>query len=123
MRKLSRYTEHRMSMLKNLSISLINHGKIITTIDRAKEVRSFLDPLITRAKVLNLHNRRILLSYLNNNQEVVKKLFNIGQMNINRPGGYVRIIRCGFRSDGGVKALMQIIDYPSEEATDDQRDR
>lgn len=119
MRKLGRYSEHRMSMLKNLCASLIEHGKIITTLYRAKELKNSVEPLITRAKVKNLHNRRMLLAYLNNNEQIVNKLFEIGELSINRNGGYTRVLRFGFRSDGGTKAFIQIIDYPSG-ATDDQ---
>lgn len=118
MRKLSRYTEHRLSMLRNLCISLVNNGKITTTLYRAKELRRSIEPLITRAKDKTLHNRRMLLSYLNNNEEAVTKLFEIGTKNSKRPGGYTRLVRCGFRSDGGTKALIQIIDYPAEVEND-----
>jgi large subunit ribosomal protein L17 len=123
MRKLSRFSEHRLAMLRNLCISLINNGRIITTLHRAKELRMSIEPLITRARDKTLHNRRILLSYLNNNEEAVNKLFNIGQKNEKRPGGYTRVVRCGFRSDGGTKALIQIIDYPQIEVGSDQGNR
>ena len=119
MRQLGRYTEHRLAMLRNLCVSLIENGKIITTLERAKELRKSFDPLVTRAKISNLHNRRVLLSYLNNNERAVKRLFQVGDSNKNRHGGYTKILRCGFRADGGTKALIQIIDYPSE-ARDDQ---
>ena len=120
MRKLSRYSEHRMSMLKNLSISLFKEGRIVTTLARAKELRRFADPMITRAKVESLASRRILLSRLHNNKDIVNKLFKIAQSNKDRPGGYISYIRCGFRSDSGEKALVRIIDYPTEEVVNDQ---
>jgi len=115
MRKLSRYSEHRISMLRNLARSLIQKGRIFTTVSRAKEARSFLEPMITRAKEENLSNRRVLLSRLNNENAIVNKLFKIGKANLERNGGYVRILRAGFRSDGGIKAMIQIIDYPRED--------
>lgn len=118
MRKLNRYSEHRISMLKNLCEAVITHGKIETTLYRAKEVKRIIDPLITRAKVENLHNRRLLLSYFNNHKAVVEKLFKVGKMNETRMGGYTTMIRSGFRSDSGVKALIKIIDYPSEVGND-----
>lgn len=118
MRKLSRYSEHRISMLRNLARSLIQTGRIFTTVSRAKEARSFIEPMITRAKEENLSNRRILLSRLNNDNIIVNKLFQIGKANQERKGGYVRILRAGFRSDGGIKAMLQIIDYPREDGND-----
>ena len=117
MRKLGRYTEHRLSMLQNLCISIVEHGKIVTTLARAKELKRIIDPFITRAKIENLHNRRILLSRLKQ-KDTVNKLFKIAQENTNRPGGYTQIVRCGYRSDGGEKALIKIIDYPVEVIND-----
>ena len=122
MRKLNRYSEHRIMMLRNLSISLIEHGKIVTTIARAKALREFIEPLITRSKTEDLSTRRLLLSRLNNNNKTINKLFKIGNMNKSRPGGYIRIIHYGYRSDIGLKSFVQIVDYPSG-AKDDQGDR
>jgi large subunit ribosomal protein L17 len=113
MKKLNRYSEHRTSMIRNLCISLIKYGTIFTTLVRAKDLRGTIEPLITRAKEVNLHNRRLLLASLNNNEDVVNKLFQIGEMNRARPGGYTQVLRSGFRSDGGTKGMIRIIDYPS----------
>ena len=111
MRKLGKFTEHRISMLKNLCISLIKYGKITTTLHRAKETRSMIEKMITRAKIGSLFNRRVLLSRLHNNEEVVRKLLLIGERNQSRPGGYIRILKNGFRNDGSPLAYLEIIDY------------
>ncbi len=119
MRKLGRYSEHRISMLKNLCKSIIEHGTIITTLQRAKEIKRIIDPLITRSRNQNLHNRRILLSYFNNCQKTVSKIFKVGEKQT-RNGGYTTLVRCGFRHDGGEKALIKIIDYPLEVVNDQE---
>jgi large subunit ribosomal protein L17 len=109
MRKLGRYKEHRLSMLRNLCISLINNEVIETTICRAKELRPVVEKLITKAKEESLANRRILLSRLYNNSKTVDKLFEIGKKHQNRMGGYTRILKNGFRSDGAVLARIEIL--------------
>ena len=111
MRKLSRRKEHRMSLLRNLSINLINHGLIMTSLMKAKELRPFIDKLITRAKEKTLHNRRLLLSKLFNNEIVVTRLFEIGELNKERPGGYTRVLRHSYNPQGIVNTIIKIIDY------------
>ncbi|MCA4773781.1 50S ribosomal protein L17 [Wolbachia endosymbiont of Mansonella perstans] len=109
-RKLSRHTEHRLSMLKNLSISLINHEQIITTLPKAKELRPYMEKFITIAKNKNtLHGRRLLLSRLHNNMLAVDKLLNVlsGRYQ-DRRGGYSRIIK--FNTRKGDRALMAVIE-------------
>jgi large subunit ribosomal protein L17 len=120
MRKLNKYTEHRLSMLKNLCISLINEKSIITTLMKAKELKKSIEPLITRAKTESLANRRILLSRLHNNENAVRKLFQIGQSNDSRAGGYIRVLRCGTRNDGAVKAYVEIINYPENQSSNQE---
>lgn len=110
MRKFSKLGDHRNAMFKNLSNSLIEHGKIETTLEKAKNLRVYVEPLITRAKIQSLHNRRILLSKLFNNEKVINQLFKIGEKNINRNGGYTRIIRLK-ETNGRVVVQMSIIDF------------
>ncbi|WCR58259.1 50S ribosomal protein L17 [Wolbachia endosymbiont of Ctenocephalides felis wCfeJ] len=109
-RKLSRCTEHRLSMLKNLSISLINHEQIITTLAKAKELRPYMEKFITIAKNKNtLHGRRLLLSRLHNNKVAVDKLLNVlASRYQDRKGGYSRIIK--FNTRKGDCALMAVIE-------------
>ncbi|WCR59905.1 MAG: 50S ribosomal protein L17 [Wolbachia endosymbiont of Ctenocephalides felis wCfeF] len=112
-RKLSRHTEHRLSMLKNLSISLINHEQIITTLPKAKELRPYMEKFITIAKNKNtLHGRRLLLSRLHNNRLVVDKLLNVlaGRYQ-DRKGGYSRIIKFNTRKgDCASMAVIELVD-------------
>ncbi|MDR3131670.1 50S ribosomal protein L17 [Wolbachia endosymbiont of Madathamugadia hiepei] len=112
-RKLSRHTEHRLSMLKNLSISLINHEQIITTLPKAKELRPYMEKFITIAKNKNtLHGRRLLLSRLHNNRLAVDKLLNVlaGRYQ-NRKGGYSRIIKFNTRKgDCASMAVIELVD-------------
>tara|TARA_Y200000002_G_C22395047_1_gene543194 strand:+ start:335 stop:691 length:357 start_codon:yes stop_codon:yes gene_type:complete len=97
-RKLSRTSSHRLALLKNLSISLIKYETITTTTEKAKELRPFIEKLVTKAKKDNLSNRKFVLSKLFNNKEACKKLFNeISTQNKDRNGGYTRIIKKGNR--------------------------
>lgn len=108
-RKLNRTTSHRLAMLRNMSISLFKNEVVITTLPKSKELRSFVEPLITFAKVKNLSNRRLLFSRIRNN-EVVNKLFNdFGLRFKDREGGYIRILKFGFRS--GDNAPLAYIDF------------
>ncbi|QKX02840.1 50S ribosomal protein L17 [Wolbachia endosymbiont of Litomosoides sigmodontis] len=109
-RKLSRRTEHRLSMLKNLSISLIDHEQIITTLPKAKELRPYVEKFITIAKNKNtLHGRRLLLSRLHNNKLVVDKLLNVlASRYQDCRGGYSRILK--FSTRKGDCASMAVIE-------------
>lgn len=109
-RKLSRCSGHRLSMLKNLCISLINHEQIVTTLPKAKELRPYVEKFITMAKNKNtLHGRRLLLSRLHNNQLIVDKLRTVlADRYRDRKGGYSRIIR--FKVRKGDCALMAVIE-------------
>ncbi|MGL9681791.1 MAG: 50S ribosomal protein L17 [Wolbachia sp.] len=116
-RKLSRHTEHRLSMLKNLSISLINHEQIITTLSKAKELRPYMEKFITIAKNRNtLHGRRLLLSRLHNNRLASDKLLNVlADRYQNRKGGYSRIIK--FKTRKGDCASMVVIELVDRDVT------
>jgi large subunit ribosomal protein L17 len=104
--------EHRRALLRNLSISLIQHKRITTTLAKAKALRRFIEPLITKAKSNTTHSRRVVFSYLQN-KEAIKELFgNVAVTVGDRPGGYVRVIRNGFRKgDGAEMAMIEFVDF------------
>jgi large subunit ribosomal protein L17 len=109
---LGRTSAHRNSLLSNLANSLLLHKRITTTLAKAKALRTYVEPLITRAKKDSTHNRRIVFSYLQN-KEAIKALFNdIADKVVNRPGGYTRIIRIGNRPGDNAKlAMIELVDY------------
>ena len=107
-RRFSRTSSHRQAMMRNLAISIIEHEIIKTTVEKGKELRRFLEPLITKSKSNNLHSRRIVLSKLGS-KDAVKKMFNdLGPRFADINGGYLRIIKAGFRE--GDKADMCYIE-------------
>ena len=107
---LSRTSEHRKALLKNLSIALIQHKRIETTVAKAKALRRYIEPLVTKAKTNTTHNRRVVFSYLQN-KEAIKELFGAIATEVgDRPGGYVRVIRTGHRKgDGAEMALIEFV--------------
>lgn len=109
---LGRKTGHRRALLKNLSIALITHKRINTTLAKAKVLRAHLEPLVTKAKSNTMHNRRVVFSYLQD-KESVKELFGpIAEKIGERPGGYLRIIKTGFRrGDGADMAMIEFVDF------------
>lgn len=118
-RKLSRRREHRVAMLANLAASLIKSGRVKTTDAKAKEVRPFVERMVTFAKRGDLHARRIVLSRLRD-ADAVKKLFDeIGPRYTQRNGGYTRILKLGFRS--GDNAPVSLIEFVEEEIQKKQR--
>ena len=110
-RKLNRTSSHRLALLKNLSISLIKHKTITTTTEKAKELRPFIEKLVTKAKSDSLSNRKYILSKLFNNKEACKKLFNeISVQQKDRHGGYTRIIKKGNRfGDFAHTSIIQFV--------------
>ena len=118
-RKFSRNTAHRKALLRNLSIALLKFETIKTTLPKAKELRPFVEKLLTVSKIDNLSNRRLALSVLAN-EEVVAKLFNeIGPRVAARNGGYTRILKFGFRAgDKAPMALMELVDKKAEVETE-----
>jgi len=114
-RKFSRNTAHRKALLRNLSIALLSYETIKTTLPKAKELRPFVEKLLTIAKVDTLSNRRLALSIVAN-EIVVAKLFNdIGPRVAARNGGYTRILKFGFRAgDKAPMALMELVDKKAE---------
>ncbi len=109
---LGRKKAHRKALLTNLSIALITHKRIFTTLAKAKALRPFIEPIITRSKVNSQHNRRIVFSYLQN-KEATNELFNvIADKVADRPGGYTRVIKTGFRQgDGAEMAMIELVDF------------
>ncbi|MFK7161582.1 50S ribosomal protein L17 [Marinospirillum sp. MEB164] len=110
-RKLNRNSAHRKAMFKNMSISLVEHEFIKTTLPKAKELRGVIEPLITLAKVDSVANRRLAFARTGS-KEAVGKLFNdLGKRFANRPGGYVRILKCGNRTgDNAPMAYVELVD-------------
>jgi len=109
-RQLSRNSSHRKAMFKNMMVSLVRHEFIKTTLPKAKELRRFIEPLITLAKEDTLHGRRLAFERLRD-REMVLKLFNeIGPFYKTRPGGYLRILKCDFRQgDNAPMAIVELV--------------
>ena len=119
-RKLNRTTSHRLAMLRNMCNSLITHEAIKTTLPKAKELRSVVEPLITLAKEATLANRRLAFNRTRD-RAVVGKLFEVlGPRYKARPGGYTRILKMGFRlGDNAPMAFVELVDRPEPAATDE----
>lgn len=110
-RKLGRTSSHRKALLKNLSCSLIEHELIKTTLPKAKELRSYLEPLITTSKSDSVASRRYIFDKLRSKSAVGKLFTVLGPRYNTRPGGYLRIIKCGFRSgDNAPMAIIEMVD-------------
>jgi large subunit ribosomal protein L17 len=118
-RKLNRNSSHRKAMFQNMAVSLLRHGLIKTTLPKAKSLRSVVEPLITLAKVDSHANRRLAYNRLRD-REVVGKLFDeIGPSNITRPGGYVRVLKCGFRAgDNAPVAIVELVERQAAAAAE-----
>jgi len=120
-RQLNRNSSHRKAMFRNMASSLVKHGMIKTTVAKAKELRSVVEPLITMAKVDSVANRRLAFARTQD-KEVVGILFNeLGERYQERPGGYTRILKCGFRTgDKAPMAYIELVDRPAvEEAVEE----
>lgn len=109
---LGRTASHRRSLLSNLATQLIVYKRITTTLAKAKALRTYVEPLITKAKENSTHQRRVVFSYLQN-KEAIKELFDVVRLKIEaRPGGYTRIIKLGMRrGDNAELALIELVDY------------
>ncbi len=113
-RKLNRPTSHRQALLRNLSNALLRHEQIVTTLPKAKELRRVVEPLITLGKKPSLANRRLAFNRLRDRENVVKIFDDLGPRFMNRPGGYVRILKYGFRKgDNAPMALVELVDRPT----------
>lgn len=110
-RKLGRTTEHRMAMLKNMSASLIKHEQILTTLPKAKELRPYVEKLVTLAKRGGLSNRRLAHARLQDEAQLAKLFDVLAPRYADRPGGYVRVLKAGFRaSDQAAMAVVEFVD-------------
>jgi large subunit ribosomal protein L17 len=113
-RKLNRTSSHRAAMFRNMTASLLKHEVIKTTLPKAKELRKFAEPLITLGKTATLANRRLAFSRLRD-RDIVGKLFNeLGPRYLTRNGGYLRVLKCGFRDgDNAPMAFVELVDRPA----------
>ena len=119
LRKLNRTSSHRLAMLRNMTNSLFTHESIRTTLPKAKELRRVAEPLITLAKTDGVANRRLAFSRLRDKEAVGKLFVQLGPRYSQRPGGYLRILKCGFRpGDNAPMAYVELVDRPRGEAVD-----
>jgi len=109
---LGRTSTHRAAMLSNMASSLIMHKRISTTIAKAKALRGYVEPLITRAKIDSTHSRRVVFSYLQDKEAVTELFREVSVKVADRPGGYVRILKTGFRlGDNADMCIIELVDY------------
>lgn len=109
---LGRTASHRKAMLSNMASSLITHKRINTTVAKAKSLQRYIEPLITKAKKDDTNNRRVVFSYLQDKEAVAELFREVGPKVANRPGGYTRIIKTGFRhGDGADMAMIELVDF------------
>lgn len=112
-RKFSRTSAHREAMFRNMASSLFKHELIRTTLPKAKELRRIAEPLITMAKADGVANRRLAFSRLRDKEAVGKLFVELGPRYVARPGGYLRILKCGFRpGDNAPMAYVELVDRP-----------
>lgn len=113
-RKFNRTAAHRKAMFKNMAVALLRHEAIVTTLPKAKELRKIVEPLITLAKIPTLANRRLAFDRIRD-REIVGKLFDVlAPRYQNRPGGYTRVLKYGFRNgDNAPRAFMELVDRPN----------
>ena len=120
-RQLNRNASHRHAMFKNMTVSLVEHEIIKTTLPKAKELRRHIEPLITLAKNDSVANRRLAFSRTRSDAAVGKLFSELGKRYANRPGGYVRILKCGFRrGDNAPMAYVELVDRPVAEAAGEE---
>lgn len=113
LRKLNRTSSHRLAMLRNMANALLRHEAIKTTLPKAKELRRVAEPLITLGKKPSLANRRLAFNRLRDRDMVVKLFDTVGPRYQNRNGGYLRILKCGFRQgDNAPMAFVELLDRP-----------
>jgi len=120
-RQLNRNSTHRSAMFRNMSSSLFRHEIIRTTLAKAKELRRVAEPMITTAKVDSVANRRLVFSRLRDKEMVGKLFAELGPRYETRPGGYIRILKCGHRpGDSAPMAYVELVDRPVEDDADDE---
>ena len=114
-RKLGRTSSHRRAMFSNMCCSLIEHELIKTTLAKAKELRGYIEPIITTAKSDSVASRRRLFDKLRSKSAVGKLFTTLGPRYVERPGGYVRVLKCGFRNgDNAPMAIVELVDRPAD---------
>ena len=119
LRKLNRTSSHRQAMFRNMANSLLQHEVIKTTLPKAKELRRVVEPMITLGKKPSLANRRLAFDRLRDRDMVVKLFDELGSRFANRNGGYLRILKCGFRDgDNAPMAYVELLDRPDVEAVE-----
>ncbi|MCB1616090.1 MAG: 50S ribosomal protein L17 [Pseudomonadales bacterium] len=119
-RQLNRNSSHRKAMFRNMTVSLLQHELIKTTLPKAKELRRFAEPMITLAKKDSVANRRLAFNRLRDKEAVGKLFAELGPRYEARPGGYVRIMKCGFRTgDKAPMAFVELVDRPVVESPED----
>ncbi len=119
-RQLGRNSSHRKAMFKNMAVSLLRHEIIRTTLPKAKELRRVVEPLITRGKQDSVANRRIIFARTRDKEITAKVFTELGPRYQDRPGGYIRILKCGFRKgDRAPMAYVELVDRPIIEEEDE----
>jgi large subunit ribosomal protein L17 len=120
-RQLNRNSPHRKAMFRNMTASLVEHEVIKTTLPKAKELRGFAEPLITLAKRDSVANRRLAFDRIRDKATVGKLFSELGPRYQERPGGYIRILKCGYRAgDKAPMAYVELVDRPQPESYDDE---
>ncbi|MCJ8309149.1 MAG: 50S ribosomal protein L17 [Rhizobiaceae bacterium] len=123
-RKLNRTQSHRKAMFKNMSVSLLTHEQIVTTLPKAKELRAVVDKLITLGKRGDLHARRQAASQLQSNETVQKLFSTLAERYKDRPGGYTRVLKAGFRyGDNAPMAVIELVDRDEDAKGKADRER
>ncbi len=123
LRKLNRTSAHRQAMLRNMTNSLLRHEAIKTTLPKAKELRRVVEPMITLGKKPSLANRRLAFNRLRDREMVMKLFADLGPRYAKRNGGYLRILKFGFRQgDNAPMALVELLDRPEQNETDTKAD-
>ncbi len=113
LRKLNRTSSHRLAMLRNMTVALLRHEAIKTSLPKAKELRRVVEPMITLGKTPTVANKRLAFDRLRDRDIVVKLFGEIGPRYSARPGGYLRILKCGFRvGDNAPMAFVELVDRP-----------
>lgn len=122
-RQLNRDSAHRKAMFRNMAVSLVEHELIKTTLPKAKELRGFAEPLITLAKNDSVANRRLAFDRVRSKAAVGKLFSELGPRYRERPGGYIRILKCGYRTgDKAPMAYVELVDRPQQESYDADED-
>src|SRR4030088_2105563 len=111
-KNLSRTASHRRALLSNLACQLIEHKRIVTTLAKAKALRVYVEPLITKAKQNTTHQRRVVFSYLQDKEAIIELFGTVAEKIAGRPGGYTRIIKLGIRvGDNAETAMIELVDF------------